>query len=103
MCNMVENSSRLPLHLIILLLICICGLVGHIMSDSLARNNYTAIFDLVQHGSHVYADEECNQDDFVFPSIAHWSAEYVSVPPASLRTARPSYLPISPLLPPPNS
>jgi hypothetical protein len=51
----------------------------------------------------VYADEGCDQDDLVFPSIAHWSAEYVSVPPAAVRTGRPSYFPISPLQPPPNS
>jgi hypothetical protein len=103
MCNMAKHSFRLPLYLTILLFICVCGLVGHIMSDSLRANNYPAIFDLVQHGGHVYADEGCDQDDLVFPSITHWSAEYFSVPPAAMRTARPSYLPISPLLPPPNS
>jgi hypothetical protein len=100
---MVENSSRLPLHLTILLFICICGLVGHIMSDSVAPYNYSAIFDLVQDGGHIYADEGCDQDDLVFPSITHWSTEFVSVPPASMRTVRPFYLPIPPLLPPPNS
>ncbi len=103
MCNMVEHSFRLPLHLTILLFICVCGLVGHIMSDSLGPNNHPAIFDLAQHGGYVYADEGCDQDDIVFPSIAHWSAEYVSVPPAAVRTGRPSYFPISPLQPPPNS
>jgi hypothetical protein len=102
MCNTAEHPSRLPLHLAILLLICICSLVGHIISDSQGANNYPAIIDLVRHGGHVCADEECDQDDLVFPSIAGWLPEYVSVPPAATRTVRTSYLPISPLLPPPN-
>ncbi len=102
MCNTAEHPSRLPLHLAILLLICVCSLAGHIMSDSLGSNNSPAVLDLVQHGGHIYADEGCDQDDFVFPGIAHMPAEYVSVSPASLSTTRPSYLPISPLLPPPN-
>lgn len=103
MCNMGEQSFRLPLHLTILLFICVCGLVGHIMSDSPGANNHPAIFDPAQHGGHVYADEGCDQDDLVFPSIAHWSAEYVSVPAVAVRTGRPSYFPISPLQHPPNS
>jgi hypothetical protein len=98
-----KPPPRLPLHLLILLGIFACGLVVHFMAESLGPNSNPAVVDLVRHGGHAQADQECGEDDFVFSSLACISAEFVAIPPASLRTAPQSFIPISPLLPPPNS
>jgi hypothetical protein len=93
----------LPLHLLIFLAICACGLAVHFTAENLGPNNSLAVFELARHGGHALADQECGEDAFVFPGSACMSAEFASVAPVSLRTVQPFFFSNSPLLPPPNS
>jgi len=96
-------THRLPLRLLIVLAFCACGLAVHFAAEHLGPVNSPFTFDLAQHAGHPHAEQEPGEEVFVFPALTRLFTDPLPVPPSSLRTARPASLPLSPLLPPPNS
>jgi hypothetical protein len=103
MCKMDNSLPRLPLHLLIFLAFCVCGLMVHFTAENLRPNSSPVVFELAQQGGHALADQESGEDVFVMPCPACMSSECAPVPPVSLRTPQRSCFLNSPLLPPPNS
>jgi hypothetical protein len=104
MCNMAKTCSlSLPLHILLILAVCVCSLAMHFFAEGLAPVSGGIGLDLTAQGGHAHLADEHSEDNFIFPFLTF---QLISHPAADLQAALATgehSFSTSPLLPPPNS
>jgi len=104
MCNMDEATARhLPLHILLILAICVCSLAVHFVAEGLAPEVTGPRCNQDTQRGHVHLVDEHCEDYFIFPFLTHLPVEQIAAFLQSALATGAHFFPISPLLPPPNS
>jgi hypothetical protein len=104
MFNKVDNSRPcLSLRKSFVLLMVVCSLAAHFVSDGLAIQGEQGMSDLAAREGPTHADLEGCDDDLVLPSPGVLASEYSLTWPVSQASIRNLSVALSPRLPPPNS
>jgi hypothetical protein len=85
---------------LVALAICACILATHFVTEFPEAPLSAGEFE---GSGHVHIDLDGCEDNLILPLLDSLPVEHPLLPPASLRVAQPAFLPIRPLLPPPNS
>jgi hypothetical protein len=92
----------LPLRVVLILAVCICGLAVHFVAEGLSPVAGAPGFDLAAQGGQTHLVHEHCEDNFVFLSPTRLTVEHVVMHLASPAATGAFSISISPLLPPPN-
>ena len=83
MCNMDEATTRhLPLHILLILAICVCSLAVHFVAEGLAPEVTGPRCNQDTQRGHVHLVDEHCEDYFIFPFLNHLPVERVRGIPA---------------------